>query len=74
MKSIKTEHGKRLRIDGNLPAGFHGDQQGGAYLCPLDATNAAALRLSRARARLRAAMTEMALSRTQAEGRRSAGA
>ena len=41
---IKTPHGKRLKIDGALPAGFHGEQQGDSWLCPLDAQNAAALR------------------------------
>lgn len=41
---VKTERGKRLRIEGDLPEGFHGEQQGSAWLCPLDAVNAAALR------------------------------
>lgn len=41
---LKTEHGKRLRIDGELPTGFHGDQQGNSWICPLDEANAAALR------------------------------
>ncbi len=35
---------RRLRIRGDLPAGFHGEQQGDCWLCPLDAVNAAALR------------------------------
>ncbi len=41
---IKTPEGKRLKIDGALPAGFHGEQQGDSWLCPLDEQNAAALR------------------------------
>lgn len=41
---VKTPQGKRLRIEGSLPDGFHGEQQGDAWLCPLDAQNAAALR------------------------------
>ena len=41
---IQTEQGKRLQITGALPAGFHGQQQGDHWLCPLDAQNAAALR------------------------------
>lgn len=41
---IKTEHGKRLKITGDLPDGFHGEQQGEVWICPLDAANAAALR------------------------------
>lgn len=41
---IHTEHGKKLQVTGDLPAGFHGDQQGPAWVCPLDAANAAALR------------------------------
>jgi tagaturonate epimerase len=41
---IKTEQGKRLQISGDLPAGFHGEQQGDAWICPLDEANAAALR------------------------------
>ncbi|MBN1566201.1 MAG: hypothetical protein JXA10_20355, partial [Anaerolineae bacterium] len=41
---LKTEHGKRLKVTGELSAGFHGEQQGDAWLCPLDAPNAAALR------------------------------
>lgn len=41
---IKTENGKRLRIEGALPPGFHGEAQGDAWICPLDETNAAALR------------------------------
>jgi hypothetical protein len=41
---IKTQNGKRLRIAGGLPDGFHGEAQGDSWICPLDATNAAALR------------------------------
>ena len=41
---IKTNQGKRLRIAGDLPPGFPGEQQGEPWICPLDATNAAALR------------------------------
>lgn len=41
---IKTEQGKRLKISGDLPTGFHGEQQGDSWLCPLGAQNAAALR------------------------------
>lgn len=41
---IKTEKGKRLKIDGELPDGFHGEQQGSAWICSLDAQNAAVLR------------------------------
>lgn len=41
---IKTPVGKRLRIEGSLPDGFHGEQQGSTWICPLDAQNAAALR------------------------------
>lgn len=44
MQIIKTDHGKRLHIEGSLPEGFHGEQQGDGYICPLDAANAAALR------------------------------
>lgn len=44
MQIIKTELGKRLYIEGDLPPGFHGEQHGSGYICPLDATNAAALR------------------------------
>ncbi|MBZ0290089.1 MAG: tagaturonate epimerase family protein, partial [Anaerolineae bacterium] len=44
MHIVKTDAGKRLRIEGQLPAGFHGEQQGDSWLCPLDAANAAALR------------------------------
>lgn len=35
---------RRLRIRGQLPRGFHGEQQGDCWHCPLDAVNAAALR------------------------------
>ncbi|MBN1286044.1 MAG: hypothetical protein JXB47_11655 [Anaerolineae bacterium] len=43
---IRTDAGDRLCIEGagDLPAGFHGEPHGSAYLCPLDAPNAAALR------------------------------
>lgn len=41
---VYTDKGKRLRIEGALPAGFEGEQHGSAWLCPLNATNAAALR------------------------------
>lgn len=41
---ISTGGSDRLVIDGPLPAGFHGEQQGERWLCPLDAANAAALR------------------------------
>ncbi len=41
---ITTKGGRRLHISGQLPDGFHGEQQGTAWLCPLDAQNAAALR------------------------------
>ena len=41
---ICGKDGKLLRISGDLPSGFHGEQQGAAWLCPLDAANAAALR------------------------------
>lgn len=40
-----NENGTRaLKVSGGLPDGFHGDQQGEAWICPLDAQNAAALR------------------------------
>ncbi len=41
---IHTDQGKRLVIEGSLPPGFTGEQQGTTWLCPLDAANAAALR------------------------------
>lgn len=41
---ITTGHGRQLRITGALPDGFHGEQQGDAWICPLDARNASALR------------------------------
>ncbi len=41
---INTLHGRRLRIEGDLPPGFHGEQQGDTWICPLDAANAAAVR------------------------------
>lgn len=41
---VRTDQGRRLRITGTLPAGFHGEQVGDVYLCPLDAHNAAAIR------------------------------
>lgn len=34
----------RLRIEGALPPGFHGQQEGDVYFCPADHANAAALR------------------------------
>ena len=41
---IHTPNGDRLRITGSLPEGFHGEQDGSVWVCPLDAPNAAALR------------------------------
>ncbi len=41
---VGSGRGRRLRIRGELPRGFHGEQQGDCWLCPLDAVNAAALR------------------------------
>ena len=41
---VTTERGRRLKITGERPAGFHGDQQGDSWICPLDAQNAVALR------------------------------
>jgi tagaturonate epimerase len=41
---IQTGEGRKLRITGSLPPGFHGDPDGDGYLCPLDAQNAAAIR------------------------------
>jgi hypothetical protein len=41
---IHTTQGRRLKILGDLPVGFHGEQQGDAWICPLDAQNAAAVR------------------------------
>jgi len=40
---IRTSEGKRLVVQGDA-TGFHGEEQGGALLCPLTAVNAAALR------------------------------
>ncbi|MCY3906415.1 MAG: tagaturonate epimerase family protein [Anaerolineaceae bacterium] len=41
---VGSGRGRRLRIRGELPRGFHGEQQGDCWLCPLDAVNATALR------------------------------
>lgn len=41
---IHTDQGKRLAIEGSLPPGFTGEQQGTTWLCPLNAANAAAVR------------------------------
>ncbi len=41
---INTPQGTRLRVTGALPAGFHGEQQGDVWICPLDAANAGSLR------------------------------
>ncbi|MCY3945640.1 MAG: tagaturonate epimerase family protein [Anaerolineaceae bacterium] len=41
---VGNGRGRQLRIRGELPRGFHGEQQGEHWLCPLDAVNAAALR------------------------------
>lgn len=41
---VRGEAGRLLRITGTLPPGFHGEQQGEVWHCPLDAANAAALR------------------------------
>lgn len=41
---ITTPDGRHLKISGDLPTGFHGEQQGDSWICPLDAQNAAALR------------------------------
>ncbi|HLV35446.1 MAG TPA: tagaturonate epimerase family protein [Spirillospora sp.] len=41
---IVTPQGRHLKITGDLPAGFHGEQQGDSWICPLDAQNAAAVR------------------------------
>ncbi len=41
---IRNNDGNLLRIHGMLPPGFHGEQQGNVWLCPLDAINALALR------------------------------
>ena len=46
---LQTGEGRKLRINGSLPPGFHGDADGDGYLCPLDAQNAAAIRQERAR-------------------------
>ena len=41
---VNTDQGRRLKISGTLPDGFHGEQQGDSWICPLDAKNAKALR------------------------------
>lgn len=41
---ISTAQGRHLKITGDLPQGFHGEQQGDSWVCPLDAQNAAAVR------------------------------
>ncbi|MBC8172007.1 MAG: hypothetical protein H7X77_10055, partial [Anaerolineae bacterium] len=43
---IHTGEGRKLRITGSLPPGFHGDADpsGEFFLCPLDAQNAQAIR------------------------------
>ncbi len=41
---INTDQGRRLKVSGDLPPSFHGEQQGMNWLCPLDAANAQALR------------------------------
>jgi hypothetical protein len=41
---IETPQGQHLRIEGDLPPGFHGEQQGDAWVCPPDAINAEAIR------------------------------
>lgn len=41
---INTPQSEKLKIPGHLPEGFHGEQQGDSWLCPLDTANAAALR------------------------------
>lgn len=44
IKIIHTAQGRTLHLEGDLPPGFIGEQQGNVYLCPLDAQNAAAIR------------------------------
>jgi tagaturonate epimerase len=41
---IHTPQGRKLKITGSLPPGFHGDPDGDGFLCPLDARNAEAIR------------------------------
>src|SRR5690349_3991293 len=41
---IQTRVGEKLKIEGALPEGFHGAQQGESWLCPLESKNAAAMR------------------------------
>ena len=41
---ITTPQGRHLKITGDLPQGFHGEQQGDHWICPLDEQNAAAVR------------------------------
>ncbi len=41
---LHTREGRKLRINGSLPPGFHGDADGDGFLCPLDTQNAAAIR------------------------------
>ncbi len=41
---VKIETAKYLQIEGAFPTGFHGEQRGDIWLCPLDAQNAQALR------------------------------
>ena len=41
---VRGNSGLLLRLAGVLPPGFHGEQQGDAWLCPLDSANLAALR------------------------------
>ena len=41
---VQTATGRYLRIEGALPAGFHGEKSGDGYDCPLSAENAQAIR------------------------------
>lgn len=41
---VQTPDGRKLRVEGDLPDGLHGEQVNGVYLCPTDETNAAAIR------------------------------
>lgn len=41
---LYTPEGRMLRVEGHLPDGLHGEPFNGGYLCPTDATNAAAIR------------------------------
>jgi len=41
---LHTREGRKLKIAGKLPPGFHGDPVDDGFLCPLDAQNAEAIR------------------------------